>query len=441
MAISIDPNKVVLDNNDIDPSQVELNEPEPTQSPSGTFNLSASKYFNPEQIESTRDRHPFLSKVPSSFPIIGGIIGSLAGAPTGGLASAGLAGLGAMSGEELKQLVEMLSRQRKKADWGEVAREGLFSAGGEGVGQGLGKFFEMTQPALAQSMANIDKADFVRILENIKAGKKVFPKNGLQEAMENLNKVASEANPENAVPIQNINAGIDEVLDYFKGANINPTKEALKPELENIAKQIESSAMGSPENMELYRSLINDYGQETADTMMSAMGKEAPTEANFYDIHRLKQSLGDEIKDFDKYKGQKMQALKGIYGSLNKNLNEANPLYQQANEAMKDRLAEQSFRGVVPRYASYYAGKQVNNANIAGLANLVGAGGGAYGYATTHNPLSFLPELALVLQMSPTVQGDLLKIYNALYKTKLGGGAGALLDNILSPSKIEQSRY
>ena len=74
MAISIDPNKVVLDNNDIDPSQVELNEPEPTQSPSGTFNLSASKYFNPEQIESTRDRHPFLSKVPSTFPIIGGII-------------------------------------------------------------------------------------------------------------------------------------------------------------------------------------------------------------------------------------------------------------------------------------------------------------------------------------------------------------------------------
>lgn len=418
---------------------------EPSKNPEGVYQLSASKYFKPEGVKSFREAHPILSKVPNSFPIVGAILGGLAGAPTGGLASAGLAGIGAMGGEELKQIVEGLTGQRKKANWGEVGKEGLFGAGGELGGQFVGRGFEAMQPAIAETLAGVPKKDYLRVLENLKSGKGIFKRGAIDEAKEGVNAIAKSAGIEQAISIPELTESINDVVNKFGGININPTKENLSPELKTLFEQIESSRMASgnysPENAQLMDSLIKDYGKDAAENIMGRIGKEVGEQgdlANFYDIHKIKQDIGSKIGDFEKYKGSEEQALKGIYGAINEALNKAHPEYNLANEAYRDALAEAQFKGVLPRYAGMYLGKNAIKANLGLGASMLGTGAL---FGATHNPLTFLPELGLVSQMSPIMQRNILKIYGGLMKSKTGGGGGALLEGILSPEKTEKSNY
>jgi hypothetical protein len=380
--------------------------------------------YNKEATQKNKWWHPLLT----ALPVGGAILGGLAGAPTGGLASIGLAGVGAAGGEELKQIIELMTNQRDEANWGEVGKQGVFGSLSELGGQAIGKGFEFAQPKIAEALAGIPKEDYLRVLSNLKSGGKGFKKDALKTAGKNIGRVVNEAEQSTELGYLPLKEQLENVIKGY-GHNVNPAAEKAAPHINQLMNALEQSNISniSGDNAEIIAAL-KDIGIDN----IGNPNLQIPDKVSFKDMHLIKQSLQDASKYGD-YKGQPNELVKDLAKVLNKNLREASPEYKLANEKFQDALAESSFSDAAPKYLTHWLGR---NAGKAGLGTAIGALGGS---AMLHaNPAVLASEGAVMAQMSPLVQKQLLKLYVASHKSKLGGGIGSIFGKLIS---ADQSAY
>lgn len=379
-------------------------------------------YYNPEQTQKHKWWHPLLNVLPIGGAILGGIAGLPAAPATGGLSSVGLAGIGAAGGEGWKQTIEELTGQRNKGDLGEIAKQGAFGMAGEGVGQGAGKVFEALQPKIAETMAHIPKKDYLRVLQSLKSGNKIFDnKFTTKEAGQAIKKAVNEAEENVALRYSPIKEQIKDVIKSY-GHNINPAEEEATPAINKLNEWLEKSntASSGADNkaVEMRKALEGMGIKDINNPALQATGADG---LSFKDTHLAKRALQKQSGDYDKYRGDSSELIKKLASTLNKNLREASPNYAKANSRFQDVEAEEMFNASSPRYLMHLAGRNTGRM-------LAGA----------HNPAVLPTELGFMAQMSPRVQKLLLQLHGLSTNAKLGGGIGSALYGTASP---EQRAY
>ena len=362
-----------------------------SQGENKVFALGAEKnVYNPEQVQKNKWWHPVLNVLPPAGAVIGGLAGE-------GVGSIPLATGGAMAGEQLKQLIEAMSGQRRRMDAGEVAKQAAFGAAGEGIGQGAGKVFETVQPKIAEVMAGISKEDYLRALQSIKQnnsifskGNKVDPKNVISQ----IRKATDEVYPVKGVELpadifntkirgfgEKISSSVSDLRSKL-GEDVGEQVQSLKgdapvrkSEINNIIKEvIANSGKGSKINPtatrsanvisfinhelgklrpnvplratdirpEEYQELLDYGGEEYAKRATLAQGKTMPEppptdwDIDRVGLHNIKHDLQHQVKYNDEYKPSKA-FIKDISGKIDDILRE-NPKYAKANDKFRQLM-------------------------------------------------------------------------------------------------------
>ena len=397
---------------------------EPIYAGNGAIKAGIEKNeYNPEGAQKNKWWHPVLNILPPAGAIIGGLAGE-------GVASVPLAAGGAMAGEQLKQLIEALSGQRRRMDAGEVAKQAAFGGVGEGTGQVGMRGFEAIQPKIAETMAHIPKEDYLRVLQSLKSGNKIFDnKFTTKEAGQAIKKSVNEAEENVTLKYSPIEQQLKDVIKSY-GHNINPAKEEAMPAIQKLSDWLEKSNQsfakqdaGADKMLEARQALESMGIKDINNPALQV--KQAPLISNdalsFKDTHLAKRALQNQSGDYDKYRGDSSELIKKLASTLNKNLREASPAYGKANSRFQDVQAEEMFNANSPRYLMH-----------------LGARGAGKMVAGAHNPAVLPTELSLMAQMSPRVQKAMLQLHGLSTNAKLGGGIGSALGGMVSS---EQSAY
>lgn len=374
-------------------------------------------------------KHPIIHKVADILPIIGAIGGGVLGEIPG-------AGLGALAGTMAKQDIERLSGIRQPLskeilmpEYKEQVTSALAGMVGEGAGRLAGKGFEIIQPKIAEVFAGIPKEDYLKVLERLKQGEKIFQKGQLEKAGEKIGNIAKNADENVSILYNPLIEKLHNVINKYEGGGVNPAEMGATNKIKELLDMLKQSKMSkaTPEAKEIVEALIKkDIPEEQIANEFSTIN--VPKDIPFEGVHKIKQHLGESNKiDWQNRTGSTNALLQDLYNTLNNSLREAHPQYEAANKEYQNLLAEKAFEQNMPHYLTHWLGRNAARAGAGTAATAIGVG------ALSHNPLVIPAEMSAMAQMSPKFQKILLQLYGLTRKSSIGGGVGAFVNQELSP--------